>query len=283
MNILLGCDPEIFLRDKKTGYYVSAHGIVPGTKAEPFEVAKGAVQVDGMALEFNTHPAATADEFEENIRTVMEQLRAMVPNDLEFALEPTATFTKAHFDTQPEEAKELGCEPDYNAYTLQENPRPDNKTTMRTASGHVHIGLEGCDARDVHSMEHMLRCSTLVKHLDLYLGVPSLLYDKDTKRRTMYGRPGAFRPKPYGVEYRVLSNAWLKKPELIKWVFTQTKNAVEDLLSRKGKTVDEGLFSRLSSLNESTLKNVYRCSLRELLIRELRFVGCEKVMKGFPL
>ncbi len=41
------------------------------------------------------------------------------------------------------------------------------------------------------------------------------MYDKDTERRGMYGKAGAFRPKPYGVEYRTLSNAWLSNDERI--------------------------------------------------------------------
>jgi hypothetical protein len=232
MTVLVGCDPELFLRHRETKLFHSAHGMIPGTKHEPFKVDKGAYQVDGMGLEFNIDPASSAEEFESNIKTVLEQLRAAVPEEFEFVLQPTATFTKDHFDLQPDEAKELGCEPDFNAYTGRENPRPDNKTTMRTASGHVHLGVR--DTSDPHSPEHMIMCQTLVKQLDLWLGVPSLLYDSDAKRRTMYGQAGAFRPKPYGVEYRTLSNQWLSSPELIRWVFNQCQRAVENLIEIKG-------------------------------------------------
>jgi len=55
MKILVGCDPELFV--KKDGVLVSAHGLVQGSKEHPFRVSKGAVQVDGMALEFNIDPA----------------------------------------------------------------------------------------------------------------------------------------------------------------------------------------------------------------------------------
>jgi hypothetical protein len=279
MEILVGCDPEIFLRHKKTRHVVSAHGIVPGTKHEPFKVEKGAIQVDGMALEFNIDPAATAEEFEGNIKTVLEQLREMVPSELDFAIEPTATFTKAHFDKQPDCAKELGCEPDYNAYTLEENPRPDNATTMRTAAGHVHVGLKGCVNADISSLEHMVLCAQLVKHMDLFLGIPSLLYDTDNKRRIMYGKPGAFRPKPYGVEYRVLSNAWLKDPRLIRWVFTQTQKTVNDLEKVKGNSSEHAgdlmkcwFTSPHPILNKSVLKNyLYNYSL-----------NAGEIMEGFP-
>ena len=62
MQLLLGADPEAFVVLKDGGIPVSAHGLLPGTKDKPFPVEKGAVQVDGMAAEFNIEPAATEDE-----------------------------------------------------------------------------------------------------------------------------------------------------------------------------------------------------------------------------
>jgi hypothetical protein len=49
----------------------------------------------------------------------------------------------------------------------------------------------------------------------------------------MYGAAGAFRPKPYGVEYRVLSNAWLQSEELMAWVYRTTTKAITDLFEGK--------------------------------------------------
>lgn len=227
MKITIGCDPELFVTEN--GQPRSAWGLIPGTKEKPFEVDDGAVQVDGMALEFNTRPVDNADDFVLVTNSVLRQMREMVPAKYEFAIVPSVRFNGNHFRAQPEEAKELGCTPDYNAYTLQENKKPDNKTTMRTASGHIHIGF--CEGADPNSDEHMLRCATLVKQLDAFLGIPSLLYDKDKKRRAMYGAAGCFRPKPYGVEYRVLSNAWLLSDDRKRFVFTQTVKAVEELIA----------------------------------------------------
>lgn len=244
MEITIGCDPEFFVTED--GKYRSAHGLVQGTKEKPFVVNGGAVQVDGMALEFNTDPAKTADEFVKNINLVMGQLRDMVPEKYQFAIVPSCRFNGNHFRIQPEEAKELGCTPDFNAYTMLANPRPDNKTTMRTASGHVHIGF--CEDANVDSDEHMIRCATLVKQLDYYLGLPSLLYDTDKDRRRMYGAAGAFRPKPYGVEYRVLSNAWLLNEQRMRFVFNATVRAVNDLITgtRPGANIEKQVVSAIN-------------------------------------
>jgi hypothetical protein len=233
MTVLVGADPEVFVRDKN-GRFRSAHGLIQGTKEEPFKVKDGAVQVDGMALEFNIEPADTREQFIHNIGSVLGQLAKMVP-DYQIAIVPTATFNGNHMRAQPEKALELGCEPDYDAYSGQQNERPNNKTTMRTAAGHVHIGF--CENADVSSEEHMLRCITLVKHLDAFLGLPSLKWDQDNKRRKMYGKAGAFRPKPYGVEYRTLSNAWLRDERLVGFVFDAVQRTVEYLQS--GKRIDD--------------------------------------------
>jgi len=256
LNITVGADPELFVVNA-AGAYRSAHGMIPGTKKDPFKVDKGAVQVDGMALEFNIDAVDNADDFVGNINTVMAAMKDMIPADLNFAIVPSCRFNGNHFRAQPDEAKELGCEPDYNAYTLKANPRPDNNTTMRTASGHIHIG--GFPTDDPLSDEHMTRCATLVKQLDVYLGLASLFWDKDTSRRKMYGATGAFRPKPYGLEYRVLSNAWLLNEARMRFVFNQTVKAVNDLIGGKRaiEQVGDELTQRIIASSDAANAGYY--------------------------
>jgi len=226
LNILIGADPEVFMR--KDGVLVSAHGAVQGTKAAPFKVMQGAVQVDGMALEFNIDPASSSEEFVNNIQTVMAELARMVPG-YELVADPVAEFGLDYIKAQPKEAQEMGCEPDYNAWLGGAiNPKPDGEKSFRTGAGHVHIGWT--KDMDITDPSHKQACIMLTRQLDYYLGIGSMLYDGDIKRRTMYGAAGAFRVKPYGVEYRVLSNAWLKSPKLMSWVFDCTVKAVNDLL-----------------------------------------------------
>lgn len=225
---LLGADPEVFVT--RQGQLLSGFGLIPGTKKNPHPVERGAVQVDGMALEFNINPAASREEFSLNIQTVMAQLKAMVP-DCELAIQAVANFGHEYMATQPEEARELGCDPDFNAYTGRTNDRPDGDRPFRTAAGHVHVGF--CTAAEVIDPVHRADCEMIVRQLDYYLGVPSLLLDPDDQRRELYGKAGAYRPKSYGVEYRVLSNFWLKSPELIEWVYTQTMLAMSALEAGK--------------------------------------------------
>ena len=103
LDILIGCDPELFVT--KDGKPRSAFGLVPGTKESPFKVKKGAIQVDGMALEFNIDPAKTEHQFVTNVATVMRELRQACPPDYKFLIKPSVTFHAAHLKAQPDEAK----------------------------------------------------------------------------------------------------------------------------------------------------------------------------------
>lgn len=233
-KVVIGADPEIFVRKNKVN--VSAHELIPGTKAHPFKVKDGAVQVDGTALEFNIDPAGNSRQFVSNIQSVMAQLSDMVKSkdsSVEFDISPVAIYGKDLFDSIPEEAKELGCEPDFNAYTGTINPRPDSSLlkgleTMRTASGHVHIGwTSGADKSDP---SHFEDCKILTRFLDYTLGNAQKDWDTDAKRSRLYGAPGAFRPKAYGMEYRVLSNKWLEDPARCAFVFEVAKKCAQILM-----------------------------------------------------
>ena len=222
MNVLVGNDPELFV--KKDGELISAHGLITGNKSTPQLVRNGMVQVDGMALEFGILPAATEEEFVFRIEDVMTQLQAMIP-DYELVIEPTAEFGEAYIKAQPKEARELGCSVDYNAWSGRANPTPKS-TSFRTASGHIHVGWTS--GEDVNSIMDMAR--GLSKQMDFFLGLPSIVFDGDVKRREMYGKAGAFRPKPYGCEYRTLSNKWLSDKSLMRLVFNNTQEAVSRLV-----------------------------------------------------
>lgn len=220
---LIGADPEFFLFDKVEGRHVSAHGLVPGNKEKPHKVKKGAVQLDGTAVEFNIDPTSKPDEFAEHIKEVLAQLRAMIPNQYEFKFSPIVNYEPEYFDQGvPQSSKELGCNPDFrsdNLRVLTKNRLPAHaeENPFRTASGHIHVGW--CKDKDAvkdedHAFDTMMFSNVLGKILQ-----PIRWYwDLDDKRHKLYGMNYAYRPKPYGVEYRGLSNAWLNHPELWPWL-----------------------------------------------------------------
>ena len=225
MTILIGADPELFV--KQQGEYVSGYGLIPGDKHNPHKVDRGAVQVDGMALEFNIDPSSSEQEFITNLDTVMSILKKMVPEH-EVVADPVAYFSEEYMSKQPAKALELGCDPDYNGWNGQANEKPDMNLPFRTGAGHIHVGVtNGANPED--SQFHEVCCAA-VREMDFHLGLPSLFYDNDVKRREMYGKAGAFRPKSYGFEYRTLSNKWLSSKSLSSWVYKASQNCMSKFM-----------------------------------------------------
>lgn len=223
MQTKIGADPELFIQD---GYeYISAHGILPGTKQEPFKVDKGAVQVDGMAFEFNIDPAINADEFDNNIKTVITQMEEMVKKvskSFKLSFVPFAKFSEEYFLAQPEKAKILGCDPDFSTVGAQQTPPPGlEKQPFRTAAGHVHIGWTE-DMRPFHP-DHFLECQRIasVFRNDEFFKPKTML---EKRRFQFYGSNGAFRPKSYGIELRAPSNRWVQTEENRRKMFNAVMN-----------------------------------------------------------
>lgn len=228
---LIGGDPELFVVSKN-GEYISGHLFPCGNKAEPRKTANGAVQVDGIALEFNITPSNTKDSFIHNMKAVVADLNAIVDEHYPGAslkAIPTAEVGLKFLESLPKENSELGCNPDYNAYLMQENPTPNARAPFRTGSGHVHIGFCEPDINNLTDWDHFMKSAQIARQLDFMLGLPSLLWDDDNRRRQLYGQAGAFRPKPYGMEYRVLSNKWVDDEVLAGFVFDQTQIAMKML------------------------------------------------------
>lgn len=238
IEVTIGCDPEVFLYDKDANVFVSAHDLIPGDKKNPHKLDKGAVQVDGLALEFNIDPAHTSDEFEDNILTVVRQIRKMVPKKYLFACVPYVHFSKKYMEGIPAEAKILGCDPDYNMRG-QLNPNPSNMIgNIRTSSGHVHVGWGenfSVDPNSGHFKDCKMLSSNIFNAIDRSLDA----YDSDNSiRKDYYGMQGAFRPKPYGIEYRGLSSMWVSKPHLYKDIFESFVSVFADTVEGMNYSVD---------------------------------------------
>lgn len=219
--ITIGSDVEVFARSLE-GKPVALCGLIGGTKHEPQQLAhlpKGfMVQEDNVSLEYNIPPAQLAKEFVQNISIMRNEVTSILSKlNLVVSKESAISFPDDQL-THPQ-ALVFGCEPDYNAWTKTENRRPDTDDhNLRTAGGHIHVGVTNVDM------------ILGIRAMDLFLGVPSVILDNSPSsvlRRQLYGKAGAMRPKPYGFEYRVLSNFWMFDPTLTQWVFDNTLRAMK--------------------------------------------------------
>lgn len=221
-----GADPELFVMNPE-GEFVCPEGLIPGTKDEPHKVDCGAVQVDGMAAEFNIDPVDNYDDWINNIKRVRSQLQDMLPNGHKLVCTPTAEFTKEQWDKAPEANKQLGCSPDFNAWSLDMNPTPEAKDLVRHAGGHIHFGWT--DDANPSDQEYYKAVVQLARQLDWVAGLWSLQVDKDKQRRSSYGKAGSVRFKPYGMEYRSLSNFWLTSDDRILETWNRVQKSLQGM------------------------------------------------------
>lgn len=238
-----GCDPELFLRNKATGEFISSIGLIGGTKDFPMPIGEGcAVQEDNVAVEFNIPPASTAQEFVDSINFNLKYLRERADTmGLELCIQPSAKFGPDQLANPA--ALEFGCEPDFNAWKDgEQNPSPHaDDPALRSAGGHIHVEVpDGINILDV------------VKAMDMYVGVCMLAFDNDKARRKLYGGAGAFRKKPYGVEYRTASNMWITSDERIRWAWDQTEKALEFVKNGNTFTERQGIMIQ-QCINESDM------------------------------
>lgn len=233
LNLMLGCDPEIFLIDME-GKLRASCGLIGGTKRDPAPLPLGdgfAVQEDNVAIEFNIPPAKGAKEFSESIGKTLKFLSMTVEAQHGFKLHRASAESFPDSELVSPAALEFGCDPDYNAWTRARNPRPAAEDkNLRSCGGHIHIGL-GDELKDLVEPEYLIKC------MDFHAGVPSVLLDEGEKRKLLYGKRGAFRSKSYGVEYRTLSNFWVFEPKLRQWAWDATERAVRAAL--EGFPVDD--------------------------------------------
>jgi hypothetical protein len=237
----LGCDPELFLKHKETGKFISSIGLIGGSKDFPMPIGEGcAVQEDNVAVEFNTPPCASADDFVKHINYTLEKLKEVASRmDLQLAIIPSARFDDDQLDN--EAAQTFGCDPDFNAWRDgRQNPRPKaTDGNLRSAGGHIHVETD-LDPIDV------------VRAMDLFVGCMMIEFDTDTSRRELYGKAGAFRKKSYGVEYRTASNAWITSDERIRWAWDQTEKALKFVEDGHKLDDDDGTLIQ-KCINESDL------------------------------
>lgn len=219
----LGSDPEFFLLNDNN--HVAVCGMIGHDKWDPLQyedMPQGyTVQEDNVAVEFGIPPASSAQEFVDHMKKVKQRFLKDFKH-LKFSKLSAVVFSEK--ELQHPMARVFGCEPDFNAWTKNVNPKPSsNNPGLRSAGGHVHV-------------ETKLDPFAVGRCLDVYLGIPSVIMDHGELRKQLYGKHGAMRVKPYGMEYRVLSNFWCHEDKYVRWVWRNVERAV--LFLENGGSVD---------------------------------------------
>ena len=205
-----GADPEFIL--EKNGIVYSSIGIIPN-KDNPYEEKGHKFYYDNVLAECAIKPA---DYEEESIEYFKECLKIFSKLIDPYKLSAEATNSFPADQLKHPDAKEVGCKGEWCAYDLIEVDPPKNSIenfSFRTAGGHIHLGSSD------EPLSNGFGVLFTIRMLDLFLGLPFVLIEGKTNRRTLFGYAGRHRVTSYGLEYRTLSNYWLKSPKLVSLVY----------------------------------------------------------------
>jgi Phage phiEco32-like COOH.NH2 ligase-type 2 len=254
-KVLIGSDFEMFLQNKE-GKFISAIPFNKGTKANPEKIKdhKGCcIQHDGVLQECNVPPVMLNEgtRFWENINTVKDYINSKFAKkeNLELVCCPTAEFEEDQL--QDDEAKAIGCSADYNAWLDgQMNEKPCSfPSGIRSCGMHWHLSYPEA------SIDTSIN---LMKLFDLFLTIPFVIFDKDTKRRELYGKAGSFRlcewGEARGFEARTLSNFALNSKDLIDYVFNQLNQMFDYFNENNMDKVNEFSNEIIDAINNSDVE-----------------------------
>ena len=263
-NITLGTDPELFLQ--KDNKIISAIGKIGGSKSEPQPISDNGhfIQEDNVAIEYNIPACKTINDWIFHHNFVKDYLEVLASGmGCTLAIQPIATLEDSELDNDM--ARLAGCTPDFDVWNECINEPVDlSITNKRSAGGHISVGW------DDFTQDQQL---DIIKAMDATLGLESVLLDDDTERKKLYGKAGCFRFTAFGIEYRSLSNFWIKTDESLKWAWNTTMKAIDLVNSGKieevkkhGDRIVEAINTNNKELASELLNEFSKIQEKELQI-----------------
>ena len=267
-DLQLGCDPEFFFaQDGKVigaEKVLPANGILAAEKQRVSGAGAGgswdnptAFVLDGVQVELNPKPTYCRAHIGNQLRVAFialkEHLNKVGEGKIKASFSSVIEIDQHELDGLSEKAKVFGCAPSLNQYDKGATVSVDAATYLkRSAGGHIHLGLEA------YLIPHHAR---LVPLMDIIVGNTCVMIDRDPEaatRRLHYGRAGEHRLPKHGLEYRTLSNFWLRSYPLLSLVLGLSRLAVGVLKTsiggapyydwKKGITVSQAAWDAESDL-----------------------------------
>jgi hypothetical protein len=237
VSVVVGSDPELFF--EKDGIIVGAEKVIPKEGLTVRQGYKPSVVLDGVQVELNPKAAWTVPGLGLEVGKAFRLLKGHLGDSgVSISFKGVVEVSRVELDSLSPNSRILGCLPSKNIY----GNRPitvDPKTyRKRSAGGHEHFGLRSNASLFSNRVD-------LVALFDMFVGNTCVMVDRDpgaAERRENYGRAGEFRTPKHGLEYRTLSNFWLRNYSLMSFVFGMAGIGVAVLdhgLSGQGYIEDE--------------------------------------------
>lgn len=248
-KISLGCDPEFFFT--KDGKVIGSEAIIPkeGLRSGGYDQG-GLTVIDGVQAELHPSPASCREILARGIRDCLITVNSSAGSKgVKVDFRQVVDIEKEELDKMADENKKFGCSESMNTHkaginkvtTISADPL---KYLKRSAGGHIHMGApKTVEVRTGHTPDGFSTWGTLsnsyfevlknpehlVPILDILVGNTCVMLDTDPankERRKNYGKAGEYRLPSYGLEYRTLSNFWLRGMPLFSFAFGLARQAV---------------------------------------------------------
>jgi hypothetical protein len=240
-NIMFGCDPEFFFEDSN-GKVIGSEKVLKKCDKDNMNVV-----IDGVQAELNPKPSYCRQILAGNIANCFRNLTTTLSDrgiKVAVKIDSLVNVSRQELDSLSEGCQVFGCDPSINIYEEGEDKTSKikvdpKKYLKRSAGGHSHLGNAYINyitdkrysengeydeyIKAAKRIEQALKKSPdiMVSVLDIIVGNTCVLLDRaegNKERRENYGRAGEYRLKPYGIEYRSLSNFWLRSYQLMSFV-----------------------------------------------------------------
>lgn len=258
--LTFGSDPELMLMLVNGRRIVSSIPVIEHDKKDPVDLGAGIkMHADNVLVEATMPPSDTKEQFKRTIGDALGRMSEWLGKDFKLVARASHIYPESELGKKPDVmvgelpvAWEIGCNPSFDAYEEKQKIPEPFKDGLRTGSFHLHLGHELLNSLDAKIK--------MVKLLDTYVGCASVIFDRDDTslaRRLLYGQAGEFRPTPYGVEWRVLSNYALRSPLCVDLVVDLVNYAFDRILEDDADEVlgdtDFELVKAAINTNNSTL------------------------------
>jgi len=222
-EITHGSDPELFF--ERDGIMIPSTSVI---LQDTSLVTRDGFQVELHPIE-NRCRQVCASRIKDCIRHA-KNYADTVGAKLSFNL--SYTVNEDVWNRTDDTTKRFGCHPTMNVYEPLMERSDGLNEKFRAGGGHLHVGgLTPKEKKDL---------PTIVTLFDIVVGNTLVLLDRDpanVTRRINYGRAGEYRPKKYGVEYRVPSNFWLRHYVLFSLANALVRNAMTHYRNGDAKKV----------------------------------------------
>lgn len=295
-TITFGCDPEFFF--SKKGSVIGSEKVLPengmdmpldkdesgSTDNTSVGIGVSRLVIDGVQAELNPRPNTCRANLANEISSCFRQLHAkMKESGVEADFSRAVKVSDEEMASLSEKSKTFGCSASYNANNkgrvshISVNPAVYK---IRAAGGHIHIGDSPTAGANSPVGKVLKQPERVIPLLDVLLGNTCVMIDTDAanaERRKVYGKAGEYRKPKHGLEYRTLSNFWLRNYVLMSMVMGITRQAVEiaamnpveqtELEKEIFKCVDIKEVERAINTNDAILARKNFDKIRHLIVQ----------------